>query len=156
MFQNLPLPATQEVRASSSSSVTSCIVMMNGGVLYNQILHAVAENILVYYDIVSLQFWSRNVACTIPIKVNVLHTAVDWQSSPPKKKAVRREQVRTEKSRGKCTCSTPNSFSITGTVLMWYVSVVCSGRIVYIYFVKMLRMSSGKRMDWWRRYWNVS
>ena len=55
MFQNLPLPATKEVRASSSS-VTSCIVMMNGGVLYNQIIHAVAENILVYSDIVSLQF----------------------------------------------------------------------------------------------------
>ena len=30
------------------------------------------------------------------------------------------------------------SFSVTGTVLMWHVSVVCSGRIVYIYFVKKL------------------
>ena len=41
MFQNLPLPATQEVR--DSSSVTPCIVMKNVGVLNrqvsNEILH---------------------------------------------------------------------------------------------------------------------
>ena len=33
MFENLPLPATQEVR-DSSSGVTPCIVMKNDGVLY--------------------------------------------------------------------------------------------------------------------------
>ena len=37
MFQNLPLPAVQEVRYSSSG-VTPCIVMKNDGVLYHQVL----------------------------------------------------------------------------------------------------------------------
>ena len=36
MFQNLALPAAQEVR--DSSSVTPCIVMKNDGVLYHQVL----------------------------------------------------------------------------------------------------------------------
>ena len=36
MFQNLPLPAAQVVR-DSSSSVTLCIVMKNDGVLYHQV-----------------------------------------------------------------------------------------------------------------------
>ena len=35
MFQNLPLPAAQEVH--DNSSVTSCIVMKNDGVLYHQV-----------------------------------------------------------------------------------------------------------------------
>ena len=35
MFQNLPLPAAQEVH--DSSSVTPCIVMKNDGVLYHQV-----------------------------------------------------------------------------------------------------------------------
>ena len=39
MFQNLPLPAAQEVR--DSSSVTPCIVMKNDGVLYQQVLYIV-------------------------------------------------------------------------------------------------------------------
>ena len=32
--------------------------------------------------------------------------------------------------------SAKQTFNITGKVLMWHVSIVCSGRIVYIYFVK--------------------
>ena len=36
MFQNLPLPAAQEVR-ESSSGVINCIVMKNDGVLYYQL-----------------------------------------------------------------------------------------------------------------------
>ena len=36
MFQNLPLPEVQKVR-DSSSGVTPCIVMENGGVLYHQV-----------------------------------------------------------------------------------------------------------------------
>ena len=35
MFQNLPLPAAQEVR--DSSDVPFCIVMKNDGVLYHQV-----------------------------------------------------------------------------------------------------------------------
>ena len=42
MFQNLPLPAAQEVR-DSSSGVIPCIVMKNNGVLYHQVLHAVPK-----------------------------------------------------------------------------------------------------------------
>ena len=64
MFQNLPLPAAQEVH-DSSSDVTTCIVMKNDGVLYTKcqhMLHVVPENILVYYDLVPLQLWSKNVA----------------------------------------------------------------------------------------------
>ena len=37
MFQNLPLPAAQEVR-DSSSGVTPCIVMKDDGVVYLQVL----------------------------------------------------------------------------------------------------------------------
>ena len=37
MFQNLPLPAAQKFRGSSSSGVTPCIVMKNDGVLYHQV-----------------------------------------------------------------------------------------------------------------------
>ena len=59
MFRNLPSPVAQEVR--DSSGVTSCIVMKNDVVLYHQVLHAVPENFLVYYDIVPLQFWFRDV-----------------------------------------------------------------------------------------------
>ena len=36
MFQNLPLPAAQEVR-DSSSGVTPCIVMINDRLLYHQV-----------------------------------------------------------------------------------------------------------------------
>ena len=36
MFQNIPLPAAQEVR-HSSSGVTPCIIMRNDGVLYHQV-----------------------------------------------------------------------------------------------------------------------
>ena len=61
MFQNLPFPAAQEV-LDCSSVVPPCIVMKNDGILYHQVLHSVPENILVYYDIVSLQCRSRNVA----------------------------------------------------------------------------------------------
>ena len=46
MFQNLPLPAAQEVR-DSSSGVTSCIVMKNDVVLYQQVSYfgkAMSEN----------------------------------------------------------------------------------------------------------------
>ena len=42
MFQNLTLPATQEVR--DSSSVTPCIVMKNDGVLYHQVSSFSAES----------------------------------------------------------------------------------------------------------------
>ena len=64
LFQNLPLPTAQEVR-DSSSGVTPCIVMKNDGALYHQVFHADPGNILVYYDIVSLQFWSCNVALVL-------------------------------------------------------------------------------------------
>ena len=64
MFHNLPLATMQEVH-DSSSGVNPCIVMKNDGVLCHQMLHAVPNNILVYYDIVPLQFWSRNVALVL-------------------------------------------------------------------------------------------
>ena len=64
MFQNLPFPVAQEVR-DSSSGVTPCIVMKNDGVLHHQVLHAIPENIPVYYDLVPLQFWSRNAALVL-------------------------------------------------------------------------------------------
>ena len=64
MFQNLPLPAAQEVR-DSNSGVTICIVLMKDAVQYHQVLHAVPENILVYYVILPLQFWSRNIALVL-------------------------------------------------------------------------------------------
>ena len=35
MFQNLPLPAAQEVR--DISGMTTCIVMKNDGILYHQV-----------------------------------------------------------------------------------------------------------------------
>ena len=42
-------------------------------------------------------------------------------------------EVRTGGSRGKCTCFTPNPFSITGTVLMWHVSECVPGVLsIYI------------------------
>ena len=55
MFQNLPLPAAQD--SSDSSGVTPGIVI--------KVLHAVPENILVYDDLVPLQFLSRNVALVL-------------------------------------------------------------------------------------------
>ena len=44
MFQNLPLPTTQEIR-DDSSSVTLCIVMKNDRVLYHQVLSFSSESI---------------------------------------------------------------------------------------------------------------
>ena len=61
MFQDLPLPAAQEFR-DSSSGVTLNIFMKNDGLLYHQVLHAVPESIFVYYNLVLPQFWSSNVA----------------------------------------------------------------------------------------------
>ena len=49
-------------RKGSRDSSRLSTVVKNDGVLYHQVLHAVPENILVYYDFVPLQFWSRNVA----------------------------------------------------------------------------------------------
>ena len=46
-------------------------------------------------------------------------------------------EVRTEGSRGKCTCFTPKQFSITGTVLMLHVSEFVPG-VLSIYLVKTL------------------
>ena len=63
MFQNLLLLAAQEI--CDSSDVNPCIIMKNNGALYHQAIHVVPENILVYYDIVPHQFWSRNVALVL-------------------------------------------------------------------------------------------
>ena len=55
--------AGQEVR--DSSGVIPCIAMKNDGVCTTKcrhMLHTVPENILVFYDFVPLQFWSKNVA----------------------------------------------------------------------------------------------
>ena len=49
-----PIASEKEVR--DSSGVTPCIVMKNDGVLYHQVPHAVPKNILVYYNLVPLQF----------------------------------------------------------------------------------------------------
>ena len=89
MFQNLPLSAAQEVR-DSSSGITPCIVLKNVGVLYHHVLHGVPKNILCTttschfnFDPGTLLEFCKHclMACTIPMKVNVLHTAVDWQST---------------------------------------------------------------------------
>ena len=53
--QESSLLAAQEVR-DSSNGVTHRIAIKNDGVLYHQVLHAVRGNILVIYDLVSLQF----------------------------------------------------------------------------------------------------
>ena len=92
MFQNLPLPAAQEVH-DSSSGVTTCIVMKNDGIVYHQVscfsperwMNVVlqerthrATSILIqerYSSFENMVIRRR----TIPMKGNVLHTAVDWQ-----------------------------------------------------------------------------
>ena len=49
-------------------SVTAAVVWLlalSWRSMYHQVLHAVPENILVYYELVPLQFWSRNVALVL-------------------------------------------------------------------------------------------
>ena len=72
---DVPESASAQLVNDSSRGVTPCIIFKNDGVLYQQVLHAVSENILVYYDIVPLQFWSRNVALVIALALSVWKSA---------------------------------------------------------------------------------
>ena len=59
-------------------------------------------------------------------------------------------EVRTEGSRGKCTCFPPNSFGVTGTVSIWHVSECVPGVLsiyIYIYFVKTLEEHARSATD---------
>ena len=75
MFQNLPLPAAQEIR-ESSSTVTPCIVMKNDGVLYHQVssfsperwTKVVVQELAVVGSIYRLP-WSYSVVRHYPIYV---------------------------------------------------------------------------------------
>ena len=55
-------------------------------------------------------------------------------------------EVRTEGSRRKCTCFTPNPFNITGTVLIWQVSVCVPGVLSINISLRRCRSTPAQRL----------